>query len=108
MRDAPADGLVDGLKTIPILLGDAGVRRAYWLSVLVLLPGCTLVLAACCGAPALALLALVPHGALVVRGTADASLADFSESWAFYDHTQYYTCAAMAVVAGQALLAKGG
>ena len=41
-------------------------------------------------------------------GTADASLADFSESWAFYDHTQYYTCAAMAVVAGQALLAKGG
>ena len=97
--------MVDGLYTIPILLGEKNIRKAYWVSVLGLLPLCTCVLAACCGAPAMLLLVLVPQGVAVVLHTKDMSLKDFSDSWAFYDHTQVYTCAALAVLGGQALLA---
>ena len=91
VRDAKTDARVPGLKTVAILLGQEGIRRAYRWSVCVVLPGCAAVLAWVAqtvsddrltgGAPVLVSIGLVPHGV--------AALREPVESWAFYDHTQH-------------------
>ena len=108
VRDAKTDARVPGLKTVAILLGEEGVRRAYRWSVCVVLPGCAAVLAWVAqtvsddrltgGAPVLVSIGLVPHGV--------AALREPVESWAFYDHTQHVTALMLCVQTAQLLVSS--
>jgi 1,4-dihydroxy-2-naphthoate octaprenyltransferase len=107
VRDALADALTPGLCTIAILIGADGIRKSYWVSVILVLPMAACVLAASCGWPSLLLLLLLPLGLSTAKEVTAMKIEDLASSWGFYDYTQYFTLAALAIPTVHSLMVGG-
>ncbi|KAJ1446755.1 hypothetical protein M885DRAFT_577149 [Pelagophyceae sp. CCMP2097] len=103
VRDAPSDSQTPGLQTVATLLGPKGIVAAYWATVLAVLPAGTAILAVCCGPPVLLALLLLPFGVGACCEASQFTVPQLSDSWRFYDYTQFVTCAYLGIQCAQAL-----